>query len=102
MLNVVRDLRFGLRSLRRSPAFTIVAVLSLALGIGANTAIFSVIDALILRDLPAKAPQQLMLFGNGRANGIDDGFPNGDTQLFSDPFFRGIRASESAFSDIAA
>ena len=102
MRNFGRDLRFGLRSLRRSPAFTLIAVLSLALGIGANTAIFSVIDALLLRDLPVKAPRELMLFGNGRASGVDDDFPNGETLLFSVPFFRAVRASNSVFTDIAA
>jgi hypothetical protein len=102
MRNFGRDLRFGLRSLRRSPAFTLVAVLSLALGIGANTAIFSVIDALLLRDLPVKAPRELMLFGNGRASGVDDDFPNGETLLFSVPFFRAVQANNSVFADIAA
>ena len=102
MRNFGRDLRFGLRSLRRSPAFTLVAVLSLALGIGANTAIFSVIDALLLRDLPVKAPRELTLFGDGRASGVDDDFPNGETLLFSVPFFREVRANNSVFVDVAA
>jgi predicted permease len=102
MRNLGRNLGFGLRALRRSPSFTSVSVLSLALGIGANTAIFSVIDALLLRDLPVKAPRELMLFGNGRASGIDDDFPNGETLLFSEPFFRGIRANNSVFTDVAA
>jgi predicted permease len=56
---LLRDLRHGLRTLRRNPAFTAVAVLSIALGIGANTAIFSVIQALLLRSLPVPNPQQL-------------------------------------------
>src|SRR3989442_4790084 len=56
----VRDLRYAARTLRRSPGFTAVVVLSLALGIGANTAIFSVIDGLMLKMLPVRDPEQLV------------------------------------------
>jgi putative ABC transport system permease protein len=59
METIVQDLRFGLRQLRLNPTFTIVAVLSLALGIGANTAIFQLIDAVRLRTLPVEKPQEL-------------------------------------------
>ena len=63
------DLRFGLRQLRLNPTFTAVAVLSLALGIGANTAIFQLIDAIRLRTLPVEKPQELAYidFVNGLA-----------------------------------
>jgi predicted permease len=57
-----RDLRFGVRMLRKSKAFTLVAVLSLALGIGANTALFSVVDAVMVRTLPVAEPERLVLF----------------------------------------
>jgi predicted permease len=96
-------LRFALRQLRKSPGFTAVAVLSLGLGIGANTAIFSVIDALQLRTLPVRHPDQLVLFGEGASGGIFNAFPNGNnTDLYSPPFFQQLSANNSSFTGVAA
>src|SRR4029077_13541891 len=68
------DLRFAVRGLFRSPLFSIVAILSLALGIGANTAIFTLIDQILLRKLPVKNPQELvMLYQTGPHNGSNMG-----------------------------
>jgi putative ABC transport system permease protein len=58
--NLIRDARFGLGSLARNPGFTIIAVVTLALGIGVNSAIFSVVDAVMLRPLPYPAPDRLI------------------------------------------
>ena len=66
----LQDIRYGLRQLRRSRGFTAVVVLSLALGIGANTAIFSLIDAVMMRMLPVRQPEQLILL-----NWVSLGFP---------------------------
>jgi len=94
--------RYSLRGMAKSPGFTATAVLSLALGIGANTAIFSLMDALMLRLLPVEHPEQLLVFGNGRASGVNGGFPQGQEDLFSLPFYRQVRTRKGACSDIAA
>jgi predicted permease len=97
-----QDLRYGLRILRTQPGFTLVAVLSLALGIGANTAIFSLLDTVLLKSLPVQEPEKLVLFGNGRADGNTDGFPNRSWDLFSYPFYQEVRQRNEVFTDVAA
>src|SRR5471032_3229139 len=65
-MHILRDLRYSFRALARSPLFTSVALLSIALGIGANTAIFTLVDEVLLRQLPVKNPEQLVLFDGAR------------------------------------
>src|SRR5215218_5052653 len=64
MDHVIKDIRFGVRNLLRRPGFAAVALITLALGIGANTAIFSVVNAVLLRPLPFKDPQQVVMVWN--------------------------------------
>jgi predicted permease len=88
--------------LAKNPAFASVAVLTLALGIGANTAIFSLMNAVLLRSLPVQNPSQLVLFGAGKWGGIMDEIPNRGWQLFSYPFYLQVRRDSSVFSDVTA
>jgi predicted permease len=99
---LVQDIRFGLRQLGKSPGFTSIALLSLALGIGANTAIFTLLNAILLRPLPVQKPSELLLFGDGKAQGSTKGIPDGNTDLFSYSFFHDLRQKDSSFSGIAA
>jgi len=93
---VLRDLKHTFRMLARTPGFTAVAVLTLALGIGANTAIFTLLDQVLLRLLPVKDPQQLVLLTmRGRHYGSNWG-----GNAISHPMFRDFREHNQVFSDM--
>jgi predicted permease len=98
--HLLQDVNYGLRAMLRSPGITLVALLSLALGIGANTAIFSLIDAVMLRSLPVKEPARLVLVGDGSDCCVSDYFPN--QILYSYPFYREMQKKNQVFSDFAA
>ena len=93
---LLKDFAFAWRTLRKDPLFTFVAVLTIALGIGASTAIFSVVNAVLLRPLPYANPDRLVLvWGDLRARDVTD-FP------FSAPDFRDLREQGTLFADLAA
>lgn len=100
--NMIRDIRFAFRQLFKSPGFAVVSILSLALGIGANTAIFTLLNAIMLRSLPVQNPKELLLFGDGKAQGSTESVPDGSTRLFSQSFFHDFRQKDTSFSGIAA
>ena len=71
METLLQDIRFGLRQLFKRPIFTALAIISMALGIGANTAIFSLIDTVLLRPLPVREPSKLIAIDGTLPNGVD-------------------------------
>jgi putative ABC transport system permease protein len=93
--DLIQDLRYGLRTLRKSPGFTAVAALSLALGIGANTAIFSLVDAVLLKMLPVKSPEQLVAIESLDQRGERN-------KIFSYPIFERIRDRSQVFTGVLA
>ena len=100
--SILQDVRYGLRQLRKSPGFTCIAILSLTLGIGANTAIFTLLNAILLRPLPVESPRELLLFGDGNSSGSTMSVPDGSWKLFSYSFFHDFRQKDASFSGIAA
>ena len=94
-----QDLRFALRSFRHSPGFTAVVVLTLAIGIGANTAIFSAVDAMLLRPLPFREPERLMQVS--LTVPARNGNPPRDDAPWSYPKFTAFRAAQTAYSDVS-
>jgi putative ABC transport system permease protein len=91
--SLLGDVRYAARTLRRSPVFTTVAIASLALGIGGNTAVYSLMDAVVIRSLPVPAPEELM-----QVNGGDDDRAG----YFTNPLYEQVRDRQRAFSRITA
>src|SRR5262245_55262201 len=99
--SALQDLRFGLRMLRKNPGFAAVAVLTLALGIGANAAIFTVISAVLLRPVEVQHPEQLVAVGDPtRVHSWSNGTPGTDS--FSYPLYREVRDQNEVFSSLLA
>ncbi|HWY70819.1 MAG TPA: ABC transporter permease [Terriglobales bacterium] len=99
----LQDLRYALRQLTKSPAFTVTALLTLALGIGANTAIYSLLDQVMLRSLPVQDPEQLvMLKSSGSDRGRISAYGGSSDDYFSYPMYRDLRDKNSVFSGVVA
>jgi len=99
---MLSDLRYGMRILRRNPTFGLVAILALALGTGANAAIFQLVNALRLRSLPVEKPNELVSIGidqHGRGR-VGRGYPG--RSVFTEPLWQEIRSQQQAFSSLFA
>jgi hypothetical protein len=98
----LRDLKHCIRGLMRRPGFTLIAVLSLALGIGANTAIFTLIKQVLLQNLPVREPQRLVTFGQSTGGGILGGIDLGTADMFTYDFAQQLEAKPGPFQGVAA
>src|SRR6187402_1580609 len=101
MRDLIRTVRYTLRQLRQAPVFTAAAVLTLALGIGGTTAIFTLIHAVMLRSLPVGDPARLYRIGEGD-NCCVQGGPQDRWGMFSFPLYERLRAASPEFEEIAA
>jgi macrolide transport system ATP-binding/permease protein len=102
-----QDLRYALRQLRKTPSFTLTVILTLALGIGANTAIFTLVHGILMRSLPVADPAQLYRIGDDNKCCVEGGFPEdaastGDFSIFSFDLYQYLKNSSPAFEQLAA
>ena len=102
MRTLLNDLVYALRQMRKSPGFTLVAVITLALGIGANAAIFTLVHAILLRPLPVKNPRALYRLGSHDINCCVMGGLQDDWDDFSYPLYQKIKEQTPEFEDLAA
>ena len=93
--NLWQDVRYSVRMLVKSPGFTVVAIVSLALGIGANTAIFTLVNDLLFKSLPVRDPQQLVSFGKAFGGGEVDGMGAGPLDIFTYDFYQRLEAQQA-------
>ncbi len=103
MNQTLQDIRYALRQLRKSPGFTLTVVVTLALGIGANAAIFTLFDQVLLRMLPVERPKELVRFEfTGTFSGSASSFGGDENNYFSYPMYKDLRDRNQVFSGILA
>jgi len=105
MNQLIQDIRYAARQLRKSPGFTLTVVLTLALGIGANTAIFTLVQGILLRSLPVTDPSRLYRIGDTDDCCVEGGIPsgdNGDFSIFSTDLYQYLRDNTPEFEQLAA
>jgi predicted permease len=100
--DLLKDLRYATRQFTRNPVFTVVAVASLAIGIGANTAIFSVLNAAMLKSLPVRDPQGLVMLTNPNESGVNSGLSTGERGMLTYAEFANLRDHATSLDGLCA
>jgi hypothetical protein len=102
-MTLIQDVRYALRQLRKTPGFTLTAVLTLALGIGANAAIFTLVNAVLLRNLPVTDPKTLVQLGDGNDCCVGVGVrKNADYSIFATATWQYVKKNTPEFEELAA
>src|SRR5262245_34751129 len=98
----LQDIRHAIRVLAATPGFTAVAILSLALGVGANTAIFSLVNNVLMTTLPVRSPQELVMLTDPSAQGVSIGMEDGSRSLVTYTEFRQLQEQTGTFASMMA